>query len=146
MVNIGGSTASGKGLNCKCLDGRIVESSSLVHPWLDLRLAVVTSLTSPTSLFLQSADHGKIEGDASLSREDYHFNGQNSKLSQERYAAFKSFNDKYSGGNATKESLIEYRYQRFLDSRNHNPSFTFLPPRYIFSYGEVSTSTWTICH
>lgn len=84
------------------------------------------------------SDHGHFEGDASLSREDYYFNGQNSKLSQDRYKVFKSFNDKYGSGNATTKSLIEYRYQRFQDSQKDNPHFQFAFPRYLFSYGEAA--------
>jgi len=55
--------------------------------------------------------HGAFEGDASLARLDEYPTGKNWQFDQGTYNEFKAANTKYSGGNATLESLTEYRYQ-----------------------------------
>jgi hypothetical protein len=79
--------------------------------------------------------------DSSLSRKDAFFgDGQfsGSAFDAEQYAQFKAFNARISQGRATFASLAEYRFQRFQDSVASNADFTFLLPRYLFSYGEAA--------
>ncbi|KAK0530107.1 hypothetical protein OC835_004120 [Tilletia horrida] len=83
-------------------------------------------------------NHGHFEGDASLSREDFYFSGANYQFNQQLFSKFQSFNDQYGNGSATVESIAQYRYQRFLESKSNNPYFAFTFPRYLFSYAEGS--------
>jgi hypothetical protein len=55
--------------------------------------------------------HGAFEGDASLARLDEYPSGRNWQFDQGTYNEFKAANAKYSGGNATLNSLTQYRYQ-----------------------------------
>lgn len=81
---------------------------------------------------------GHFEGDASLTRLDYYFGGDNHDFNAARFGVFKEFINKYGegSGNATYKVMQELRYQRFLDSKADNPQFQFAFPRYAFSYGE----------
>ncbi|KAE8251370.1 hypothetical protein A4X13_0g4023 [Tilletia indica] len=83
-------------------------------------------------------NHGHFEGDASLTRSDEYFNGANYQFNANLFNKLKSFNDQYGNGSATVDSLAQYRYQRFQESKADNPYFSFVFPRYFFSYAETS--------
>lgn len=55
--------------------------------------------------------HGAFEGDASLARLDAFPTGRNWQFDQGTYNEFKAANTQYGGGNATLNSLTQYRYQ-----------------------------------
>lgn len=55
--------------------------------------------------------HGAFEGDASLARLDEYPTGKNWQFDQNTYNEFKASNAMYSDGNATLNSLTQYRYQ-----------------------------------
>ncbi|UZJ53819.1 hypothetical protein CBS101457_003139 [Exobasidium rhododendri] len=81
--------------------------------------------------------HGAFEGDTSLARMDQYPNGRNWQFDQGTYDGFKAANTQYGGGNATLNSLTQYRYQRFMESKANNPQFAFIPPRYLFAPAEA---------
>lgn len=83
------------------------------------------------------ADHGVLEGDASVTRDDHYF-GNDYDAVPSKVALLQREIDQYGNGEVTPWSLAHSRKRAFDDSKKHNPNFDFNPWRMIVAYAWVS--------
>jgi hypothetical protein len=80
-------------------------------------------------------DHGVLEGDASVTRDDAYFGNGWSPV-RSKIELLKQEMIQYGGGEITPYQLAKSRKRAFDDSRENNPNFDFNPWRMLVAYGE----------
>jgi hypothetical protein len=111
-----------------------------ISPELATIVSSLGLLTAPNpsagSFDLDNLDkHNAFEHDASLSRADFALGGDDHTFRPDIFAKFIAFFDGME--NVTIPVAAAARYSRVLDSRKHNPNFTYGVQQQITSYGET---------
>jgi len=73
--------------------------------------------------------HRVFEGDASSTRGDFYF-GDNHSFNETLFDQFVASSNAYGGGYYNATVAAEVRWNRIVDSKTRNPTFSFTNPRY----------------
>ncbi|KAG2011105.1 hypothetical protein CC2G_011255 [Coprinopsis cinerea AmutBmut pab1-1] len=79
--------------------------------------------------------HAVFEGDASMTRGDFHL-GDNFNFNQTLWEQFKDYSNRYGGGRYNLTAAAELRWARIQQSMATNGQFDFTSPRYFTAYAE----------
>jgi hypothetical protein len=142
LANHGILPHSGKGITVPILIKALAEGYNV---GADFATAIgsLGLLSSPAPLLgsfdLDNLDEHNFPGehDASLSRQDYYF-GDNHSFNQTIWDSVLAFFPTGPNANITLEPAAKARYNRVLVESARDPSFTYTPYQYIFSYGDTA--------
>ncbi|KAF6745164.1 aromatic peroxygenase precursor [Ephemerocybe angulata] len=81
--------------------------------------------------------HSVFEGDASMTRADFHW-GDNHSFNQTQFDLFVEYSNKYGGGFYNLTVAAELRHRRIQDGIATNPEFDLTAIRFFTAFGESS--------